>query len=171
LIPAQQLIEYTNSTFHHNHIDVMTRTSVKNVGPKNITATDGDKKEFEMPYGLLVWATGNTARSITKKLMNDLGEPQKGKRGLAVDDQMRVQGAENIWALGDCTQTAYSPTAQVAAQQGRYLARFFNQEGKRLRIEGALATPEAQHDPERIQKLQTELGKGWLGSWCTGTTS
>lgn len=52
-----------------------------------------------------VWATGNTARPITKALMNDLGEAHKGKRGLIVDEYMRVQGADGIWALGDCTQT------------------------------------------------------------------
>ena len=37
--------------------------------------------------------------------MNDLGEAHKGKRGLIVDEYMRVQGADGIWALGDCTQT------------------------------------------------------------------
>jgi NADH:ubiquinone reductase (non-electrogenic) len=135
---------------------------VKNVGEKSITAMDANKQQIEMPYGLLVWATGNTARKITKDLMNDLGEPQKGKRGLAVDDYLKVQGAENIWSMGDCTQTAYSPTAQVAAQQGRYLARIFNQEGKRARIEAALSAQDTPRDPEKAQKLQEELGKGAL---------
>ena len=99
---------------------------------------------------------------MTKALMNALGEPQKGKRGINVDEHMRVQGAKNIWSLGDCTQTAYAPTAQAASQQGQYLARVFNSEGKRARIESALSIAEAAGDQERVQKLQAEVVKGEL---------
>jgi NADH:ubiquinone reductase (non-electrogenic) len=36
-----------------------------------------------------------------------------------------------IFALGDCTSSQYAPTAQVASQQGAYLARVFKQLAKR----------------------------------------
>lgn len=37
----------------------------------------------------------------------------------------------SIFALGDCTASSYAPTAQVASQQGAYLARVFAQLAKR----------------------------------------
>lgn len=36
-----------------------------------------------------------------------------------------------IFAIGDCTATAYAPTAQAANQQGAYLARCFHQMAKK----------------------------------------
>lgn len=36
-----------------------------------------------------------------------------------------------IFSLGDCASTQYAPTAQVASQQGAYLARLFRQFAKR----------------------------------------
>ena len=55
----------------------------------------------------------------------------------------------SIFALGDCTATSYAPTAQVASQQGAYLARIFTQLAKRDALTERLATLEAhasKHD-------------------------
>ena len=41
----------------------------------------------------------------------------------------------SIFAIGDCTATQYAPTAQVASQQGAYLARVFKQMAKRDEVE------------------------------------
>jgi len=50
-----------------------------------------------------------------------------------------MKGAEDsIFAIGDCTSTAYAPTAQVAAQQGSYLARQLHLIAKRDQLEGTL---------------------------------
>jgi len=156
---SKQLIDYTTSSMQGNKIDVLTRTMVKKVEAKKLVALDANKNPIEIPYGLLVWATGNTARPVTKSLMNALGEPQKGKRGLAVDEFMKVAGADSIWALGDCTQTPYAPTAQAASQQGQYLARIFNDLAKRSRIEAALSEAQTARDSARAEKLQREFAK------------
>lgn len=44
-----------------------------------------------------------------------------------VDGCLRVKGTrENeVFAIGDCAFSGYAPTAQVAAQQGKYLGRVF----------------------------------------------
>ncbi|KAJ1497147.1 NADH:ubiquinone oxidoreductase [Coelomomyces lativittatus] len=48
-------------------------------------------------------------------------------RGVHVDGYLRVKGMEgSAWALGDCTQSSFAPTAQVASQQGLYVARQLN---------------------------------------------
>ena len=56
---------------------------------------------------------------------------QTNRRGLTVDGHLRVAGANGVFALGDCTATSYAPTAQVASQQGAYLAKFFNRLAKK----------------------------------------
>jgi NADH:ubiquinone reductase (non-electrogenic) len=61
-------------------------------------------------------------------LINQLGSAQPIRRGLSVDEYLKVKGTSNIWALGDCSVTPqnYPATAQVASQEGRYLGRLFN---------------------------------------------
>ncbi|KAM0788074.1 hypothetical protein ACM66B_001245 [Microbotryomycetes sp. NB124-2] len=128
---SKQLIDYTNSTFQENKIDVRTKTMVSEVKDKVILAKNEKKETIEIPYGLLVWATGNTARPVTRDLMQRLPETQNSRRGLLVDEHLRVLGADGIFALGDCTATSWAPTAQAASQQGHYLARVFAQLAKK----------------------------------------
>ena len=141
MLPAfsKQLIQYTESTFKANKIDVMTRTMVKDVKPKAVVVQDANKEIKEIPYGLLVWATGNTARNITRDLMGKLASKQTQRRGLLVDDYLSLLGAEGIYAIGDCTATQYAPTAQVASQQGIYLAQVFGKLGQKAKLQTNLA--------------------------------
>ena len=44
-------------------------------------------------------------------------------RGLKVDDRLQVLGADGVFAIGDCALSGNAPTAQVAAQQGKYVGR------------------------------------------------
>lgn len=131
---SKQLIEYTERAFQQESISVMTQTMVKGVTKDCITAEstrpDGTKETVEMPYGLLVWATGNAVRPLILDLMASIPEQRKSRRGLQVNDYLVVNGTENVWALGDCTATKYAPTAQVAAQQGSYLGGLLNQIAK-----------------------------------------
>lgn len=63
---------------------------------------------------------------------------------------MRMLGTNgSIFAIGDCTATSYAPTAQVASQQGAYIARVFAQLAKRDALAERLAMLEAhvtKHD-------------------------
>ncbi|KFY14476.1 hypothetical protein V491_06037, partial [Pseudogymnoascus sp. VKM F-3775] len=65
---SKQLIEYTESTFKEEKITIMTKTTVKKVTANTVeaeeTGPDGKKTTKVMPYGLLVWATGNAVRPI-----------------------------------------------------------------------------------------------------------
>lgn len=162
VLPAfsKQLIQYTESTFKENKIDVLTRTMVKDVREKSVVVQDANKEVKEIPYGLLVWATGNTSREISRKLMNKLPEHQTQKRGLMVDDHMRLLGAPEIFAIGDCTATAYAPTAQAASQQGTYLARTFGKIAQADKLKGELNTLRSENAPagevERVVKRLTK---------------
>jgi NADH:ubiquinone reductase (non-electrogenic) len=136
---SKQLIEYTESTFKEEHITIRTKTMVKKVTDKTIeaevTQPDGTKELETMPYGLLVWATGNAVRSVVKDLMQQIPAQKDARRGLNVNEYLVVNGTENIWAVGDCAVANYAPTAQVAAQEGAFLARLFNTMAKTEEIE------------------------------------
>ncbi|KAG0261183.1 NADH:ubiquinone oxidoreductase [Mortierella polycephala] len=136
---SSQLIQYTEKTFKQNKIEVLTKTMVKEVAEKEIKVMDANKNMISIPYGLLVWATGNCPRALTRKLMARIKNAQTSPRGLLVDDYMRVSGAPDMYAIGDCTFSKYAPTAQVATQQGLYLASVFEslariEEGKSKKI-------------------------------------
>ena len=145
---SKQLIEYTEKTFKDENIDVRTKTMVKKVNDKTIdvevSKADGSKVKEEIPYGCLVWATGNTVRSVVRDFMSRIPAQKNARRGLAVNDYLVVDGTAEIWALGDCSQTVYAPTAQVASQQGSYLARLFNSMARTQAVEEDIAHLEAQ---------------------------
>lgn len=140
---SKQLVDYTEQTFKEETIDIRTKTMVKNVTETYIEAehTDpsGNKVLERIPYGLLVWATGNAVRPVVKDLMDQLPAQKDSRRGLAVNEYLVVKGTDNVWAVGDCAVANYAPTAQVASQEGAFLARLFNQVAKTEQIEQELA--------------------------------
>jgi NADH:ubiquinone reductase (non-electrogenic) len=146
---SKQLIEYTESTFKEEKINIMTKTAVKRVTDKTVEAEatnpDGSKTLQTMPYGLLVWATGNAVRPVVRDLMSQIPAQKDSRRGLAVNEYLVVQGTTDIWATGDCAVAGYAPTAQVASQEGAFLARLFNTMAKTETIES------------QIQELSTSL--------------
>ncbi|GAB1212587.1 External alternative NADH-ubiquinone oxidoreductase mitochondrial [Aspergillus terreus] len=169
---SKQLIDYTESTFKEEAISIRAKTMVKNVTDKyieaEVTKPDGTKELEKIPYGLLVWATGNAVRGVVRDLMNQLPAQKNSRRGLAVNEYLVVNGTENVWAVGDCAITNYAPTAQVASQEGAFLARLFNTMAKTEAIENELkalsvAQSQAKSDEERnkvfdeIRDLQKQL--------------
>jgi NADH:ubiquinone reductase (non-electrogenic) len=159
---SKQLIDYTESTFKEEKITIRTKTMVKNVTDKYIeaesTKPDGSKEIEKIPYGLLVWATGNALRGVVKDLMSQIPAQKNSRRGLAVNEYLVVNGTENIWAVGDCAVTNYAPTAQVASQEGAFLARLFNTMAKTEELENEMkrlsaAQQEAKTEEERAKIL------------------
>ena len=140
---SKQLIDYTESTFKEESITIRTKTMVKNVTDKYIeaeyTTPDGKKAIDRIPYGLLVWATGNAVRPVVKDLMGQIPAQKDSRRGLSVNEYLVVNGTENVWAVGDCAIANYAPTAQVASQEGAFLARLFNSLAKTEDINTELA--------------------------------
>lgn len=139
---SKQLIDYTENSFKAQKIDIKTKTAVKKVTDKTVeaesTGPDGKKTTEVLPYGMLVWATGNAVRPIVKDLMGQIPAQKDSRRGLAVNEYLVVQGAKDIWAVGDCAVAGYAPTAQVASQEGRFLARLFNTMAKTDAIESEI---------------------------------
>ncbi|CAF9930884.1 MAG: External alternative NADH-ubiquinone oxidoreductase mitochondrial [Gomphillus americanus] len=161
---SKQLIDYTESTFKEESITIQTKTMVKNVTDKYIeaesTGPDGKKKLEQIPYGLLVWATGNALRPVVKDLMSQIPAQKDSRRGLAVNEYLVVKGCENVWAIGDCAIANYAPTAQVASQEGAFLARLFNSLAKTQEINEKLAElseTQAVAKPEERTEIFNEI--------------
>ncbi|SJL09239.1 related to NDE1-mitochondrial cytosolically directed NADH dehydrogenase [Armillaria ostoyae] len=144
---SKQLIDYTESTFKESKINIMTKTMVKEVKDKSVVLQMPDKSIAEIPCGIVVWAAGNKGRKVTQDLMAKLPTTQTNRRGISVDEYLRMSGTDgSIFAIGDCTATSYAPTAQVASQQGAYLARVLAQIAKKDALEA------------KLKNLQTKIG-------------
>eukprot|EP00611_Tribonema_gayanum_P012184 TRINITY_DN22835_c0_g1_i1.p1 TRINITY_DN22835_c0_g1~~TRINITY_DN22835_c0_g1_i1.p1 ORF type:complete len:594 (+),score=175.20 TRINITY_DN22835_c0_g1_i1:66-1847(+) len=109
--------------------EVMLNVGVKEITDTTISLSTGET----MPYGLCVWAAGNGPLPLVVVAIDQISE-QKEKAGwgrgrLVTDDWLRVKGAKGVYAIGDCGVVDQRPlpqTAQVAAQQGSFLARLFS---------------------------------------------
>ncbi|KAJ6598480.1 pyridine nucleotide-disulfide oxidoreductase-domain-containing protein [Mycena vulgaris] len=161
---SKRLIDYTMSTFKESKIDILTQTMVKEVKEKSVTLAMPDKSIVEMPCGMVVWAAGNKGRKITQDLMAKLPTAQTNRRGIAIDEYMQMAGTNGtIFAIGDCTASSHAPTAQVAQQQGSYLARAFAQTVKRDRLRAQVEELESSaamilHEDERKKVLDEAEG-------------
>ena len=120
-----KLSAYTLKIFKRQNIDVKTKSFITKVAADSIILNDG----ASIDYGLLVWATGNTATELVKHNGFDINKHNK----IRIDNYLKVNGEENIYSLGDCAEYEPSPfpaTAQVAQQQGRYLGKALNKIAK-----------------------------------------
>lgn len=109
-------------------VQVHTGAFVQSVDASTVTVKIGDEIT-SMKYGTLVWCAGIKPHAFVKDL--NLTMNAKGSQ-ILVSQDLRVQGEDDIYALGDCaTIDGYwqPQTAQVANQQGQYLAALFNAGG------------------------------------------
>lgn len=93
---------------------------------------------------MVLWSAGNSSRPLVRDLVQRF-EPQRPYSvknpvvaKIAVDPFLRVIGARDALAIGDCsvmTGRRLPATAQVAGQQGAYVARLLNR-GYRVGLGG-----------------------------------
>lgn len=119
----KKLIDYTQKFLINEDIDLKLNTLVKRVTPDAVYASCKGE-EVEYPYGVLVWSTGIKPQKLAMDMMKKL-DAQTERRGLLIDDKLRLLGAEDsVFGIGDCTfHPGWVPTAQVAHQEGEYLAK------------------------------------------------
>jgi NADH:ubiquinone reductase (non-electrogenic) len=113
----EALSEYTQEHFRREGIEVRTQAKVQEIEAGGVRLEDGSF----LPSGLVFWAGGNAPVSFVK----ELGLPLSRGGRLLVDDFLRVTSQDGVYALGDCASAGEPPlpaTAQVAQQEGKYLA-------------------------------------------------
>lgn len=114
----EALASYTQKHFSREGVEVRTGARVARLGPGSVELAGGER----IPCALVVWAGGNTPVPLVAGL--DAAKTEHGR--LIVDHRLRLPGHADLYALGDCATFGDAPlaaTAQVAQQQGKYLAR------------------------------------------------
>ncbi|KAJ3367083.1 hypothetical protein GGF32_000145 [Allomyces javanicus] len=131
-----KLAEYATKRFVRSGVQIRTGTQVRNVEKDKIVLNDGE----EVPYGLLVWATGITQTELVRGLRGRVAPDPRGAHRIVTDRRLRVldpQGEpmEDVYAMGDCaTISDYDlpATAQVANQKALYLGKQLNKADEKV---------------------------------------
>lgn len=121
---------YAHLHFQREGIEVRLATAVSAVERDGVRLRDGGF----LPAGLVLWAGGNAPVPFVAAL----GEPLTPRGRLRVDDHLRLPGRPGVYVLGDCAavgEPGLPATAQVAQQQGEYLAKALDR-GRRGRPVG-----------------------------------
>jgi NADH:quinone reductase (non-electrogenic) len=114
------LSEFALRKLRQNGLEVRLNTEVKEVTARYAGLSTGER----IDTGLTVCSVGTAPVALIKKI----GLPVERGR-LKTEPDMRVTGASNVWALGDCAAVPNAwnaqispPTAQFALRQAKQLA-------------------------------------------------
>jgi NADH dehydrogenase len=122
LDPALQ--RAARSRLHNDHIHVMVNTLAEEVTADCVKLKGGENISSEN----IIWTAGASPNTT----VHDLGLPVDKRNGIKVDEFLRVEGTDDIWAIGDCAAIPdvreneggeyIPPNAQAAAQEGYAVA-------------------------------------------------
>ena len=164
----ERLGDYAARDLARRGIEIRLGTTLESLDSQGATLSDGEFVET----ATVVWAAGVQANPLVR----ELGLPVDGRGRLVVDDHLRVEGMEHVWALGDCAAVpnAATPgvldpaTCQHALRQARRLTK--NLRGKlkpyRYRTLGQVASLGRHHG---IAQLPGARLRGFLG-WTVART-
>jgi NADH:ubiquinone reductase (H+-translocating) len=119
----RRLGKYAAEELWKRGVDIRVSTTLEAAEPHAVTLSDSTHLETET----LVWTAGVKANPW----LATLGLPLDERGRLLVDEMLRVEARENIWALGDCARVPNAmtphrpdpPTSQHALRQARRLAK------------------------------------------------
>jgi NADH:ubiquinone reductase (H+-translocating) len=114
---APKLRDYTAKELGKRGVDLRLATSVKEVRPHSVVLSTGE----ELPSSVTIWATGVKVHDQ----VSAWGLPQGRGGRIQTEDDLRVVGHPEIFAVGDVAASADSALpqlAQPAIQGGRHAA-------------------------------------------------
>jgi NADH:ubiquinone reductase (non-electrogenic) len=126
----EELREYTADHFARQGIEIRLGTPVEAVEENCLRLKGGE----EMRAGLIVWSTGNAPT----KLIGSLPFEKDRAGRLLTNDHLQIPSHPEIFAMGDCANVAGAnmpQTAQLAMQEGKYLARALNREARGKKVD------------------------------------
>src|SRR2546426_320772 len=121
-IPTR-LGEYAARELARRGVDIRVSTRLESADADGVVLSDGSR--IETPT--LVWTVGVRANPAASAL----GFPVDERGRILVDETLRVEGREHVWALGDCASVPNQatpgqpdpPTSQHALRQARRIAK------------------------------------------------
>ncbi|MDQ2966214.1 MAG: NAD(P)/FAD-dependent oxidoreductase, partial [Chloroflexota bacterium] len=166
-IPSR-LGDYAAELLRRRGVDIRVGTTLEEVEPHAVRLSDG----AHVLTSTVVWTAGVKAHP----LLAELGLPLDDRGRVRVDETLRVEGADHVWALGDGAAVPNAatpgrtdpPTCQHALRQARRLAKNIRGDVRpyRYRTLGEVATL------GRYRGIASVFGfpiKGFLGWWVTRT--
>ena len=164
----RRLGEYASRELLRRGFELHVSTTLESYDGREAVLSDGTT----VPARTLVWTAGVRAHP----LLGPLGLPVDERGRVPVDELLRVEGHDGIWALGDCAAVPNArtpgqldpPTCQHALRQARRLAKNLTGEPKPYgyRMLGQVATL------GRYKGIADVLGlrlRGFPGWWVTRT--
>ncbi len=137
----RRLGEYAARQLARRGIEIRVATTLTSLDAEAATLSDGER----IPTATLVWTAGVKANPLLARL----GLPVDEHGRVKVDATLRVEGTDEIWALGDCARVPNlasadpdPPTSQHALRQARRLAKNLRGDPQpyRYRMLGQVAT-------------------------------
>jgi NADH:ubiquinone reductase (H+-translocating) len=118
-----RLSDYAATQLRKRSVDIRLGTTLESVEPTAVSFSDGTRLETDT----LVWTAGVTPNP----LLGEFGLPLDERGRVVVDSHLRVEGRDDVWALGDCARVPNEatpgqvdpPTCQHALRQARRLAK------------------------------------------------
>jgi NADH:ubiquinone reductase (H+-translocating) len=118
-----ELAEYALAQLRSRGIDIRLGTTVEEVRAGSTSLSTGET----IPTRTVVWTAGVTPHPSTRGLALPLDE----RRRIRVDAHLRVEGEQDVWAIGDAAAVPdparpgfpCPPTSQHAIRQGRTAGR------------------------------------------------
>lgn len=124
------LTSFGKSISNYTH-DLWSKKGVNSFFGNFVTRVDNKKISFKdksIDYDLAFWCGGVKISELSKNINCKLG--LDCKFGIPVNKNLQVGNTDNVFAIGDCAYNKNLPTAQVAYQEGKYLANNFNSKFK-----------------------------------------
>lgn len=116
----EKLSNFTLRLWKNNNIKLYMNHMVSSINNNSIEF----KNNSNLKYNLAIWCGGIKKAPLTDKILTKLN--LSNNKGIPVNNFLKVENTKNVFAIGDCAVTGFPPTAQVAYQEGQYLAKQFN---------------------------------------------
>lgn len=124
-----RLSEYATGSLEGKRVEIKTGSHIERVEQDCIVT----KEDGRLPFGMLLWATGNKASELVEGLRG-VKKAEKGLPRILTDRYLRVlredgEPMEDVYALGDAADIegeTLPMLAEVALQKGEYLVDAFN---------------------------------------------
>ena len=161
----RRLGDYAAAQLGNRGVEIHTRTTLEAVEPHAVTLSDGN----HVLTSTLVWTAG--VRAHPQLSAFDLPLDDRGR--VCVDEALRVEGHEHVWALGDGARVPNRatpgrfdpPTCQHALRQARRLAKNLargESRPYRYRMLGQVATLGRYKGIAQVLNLRFRGFPGWF---------
>ncbi|KAL8640876.1 MAG: hypothetical protein Q9228_002259 [Teloschistes exilis] len=183
----RKLHSYANTALLRRNIGIETNSRIERVDQHALYIKDKGR----VPYGMLLWVTGNKAVPLVTNHLPDVRKTEKGLTRILTDSRLRVYQSQNpdeiydnVFALGDAADILNNPlptTAEVAVQKAKYLVSYFN---TTLPTPAPPTTPFTYRETQLVSYIGSrdgiiagkkgEEGDGWTGrsawlAWRSGS--